>query len=157
MKILIWVSVAFVVFFLNEVQALSSGFRIGQVLLYVIIYFIARKLCKMYDEKKGKKRRSNIPDGWYACPTCGGLIRVGGHCSACMAKLLEEDEPAEKEPAKEAPTLSGSSQEKTLPSLADEPQPDSPIPPVQYCRKCGALLLPEGSFCNKCGTKIIRE
>lgn len=157
MKILIWGSVIVIATLLNELQALSTGFRIGPVFLYVIVYFVAKKLCKMQDEKTRKKRRSDIPDGWYACPTCGGLIRVGGHCSACTAKLLEEDEPTVKEPAKEAPTRSESSQERTLPFLTDEPQPDSPIPPVQYCRKCGALLLPEGSFCNKCGTKIMRE
>lgn len=52
----------------------------------------------------------------------------------------------------ESISLSESSQRFVPP--ADYPVADS-RPTVQFCRKCGARLLPESAFCSYCGTQVI--
>ncbi len=150
MKVLIWTLTVFTIIFLNALLGVYVGFQFGNVLLYIMIFFIARRLCMAWDEKQSEKSRSvfaasaeaereaTLPEGWYTCSTCGSLVRDGNRCSRCAGEASVPEEPL-------TPVEAGTEEEK------------EEKPAARYCRKCGAPLLSEGSFCTRCGEKIIRE
>ena len=158
MKVLIWITVFFIAVLFNTIWGMASGFQLGSVLLYAIAFFTAKKLCKWWDKRTQKPMWEKTPEGWYTCPTCGRLIRIGENCSNCTRKSEPEDAPPEEVPPMEevVPVEEDTAPpEETPPSPI--PQPTSAAVSIQYCHKCGAPLLPEGSFCNRCGVRIIRQ
>ncbi len=54
-KVLIYILVFFFGTLINNIIGYLVGFRAGALLLYIIDYFIAKKLCQIYDEKKREK------------------------------------------------------------------------------------------------------
>lgn len=58
MKVLIWVLTFFIGSILNTLIGYAIGIRAGAVLLYIAEYFIAKNLCKKWDEHKIAKEYS---------------------------------------------------------------------------------------------------
>ena len=67
MKVLIWVSTLLVLNLLNIVFGYATGFRFGYIIIIFLYFFIAKKLCKMWDErnnpKTSKEELSDTEDG----------------------------------------------------------------------------------------------
>ena len=61
MKALIWILTITLGTFLNAIIGYATGIQAGAILLYLVECYIARKLCKKWDEKKeNKQQESNI-------------------------------------------------------------------------------------------------
>lgn len=56
MKILIWLATILVFNFLNAVLAAYTGFKLGVILVWIPIFFVAKKLCGAWENHKKKKQ-----------------------------------------------------------------------------------------------------
>ena len=52
-KILIWVGCILVAAILNTLLGYATGFKVGYLIFYAAVYFVANKLCQKWDERKG--------------------------------------------------------------------------------------------------------
>ena len=55
MKIFIWISCFFVSLLLSVLLWYSTGLKVGGVIFFVTVYFIAKKLCNVWDGYKNSK------------------------------------------------------------------------------------------------------
>ena len=70
--------------FINNMIGYATGIKVGAALLYIADYFIAKELCKLYDEKKAKKQALQVN----ICAKCGSTISEGDKfCTKCGAKV----------------------------------------------------------------------
>ena len=74
MKVLIWFGCIFVATILNTLLGYVTGIKAGYLVMYFGVYFVARKLCQKWDErKKFKVSKSNDKSGLSADPIYKGL------------------------------------------------------------------------------------
>jgi len=52
MKVLIWIGCYLIATIINGIIGDLIGFKAGMVLLYLVVSYIAGKLCKKWDERK---------------------------------------------------------------------------------------------------------
>ena len=62
MKILIWVGCIFVASFLNTLIGYATDYKIGGVLVFLAVFFSAKKLCGKWDEHKNSKEQRKQSD-----------------------------------------------------------------------------------------------
>ncbi len=55
MKVLIWIGTFIVVTILNLFLGLITGYSMGYGVLYLLMIFVPKKLCRKYDEKRAEK------------------------------------------------------------------------------------------------------
>lgn len=175
MKFLIWTVTILVLCFLNELLGAASGIKVGRVLIWVVIWFVASRLCKAWDKRNGNsKKEVSYEKATKLCPHCGKYVSwnstVCEHCGHEMkSHSAAPDEHWE----------SRSDNDETVPSEPD----GKPCPscgqhnPYGFgvCGQCGFVLnpsavknsepcsepagkeaaeQPEGAFCSKCGFKL---
>ena len=52
MKGLIWFGCFFVATILNAILGVATGFRVGYLLVYLAVSFVAKKLCNKWDDHR---------------------------------------------------------------------------------------------------------
>ena len=56
MKALIWISTLFIITLLNVILGEATGFRAGTLVIYFFWFWLAKKLCSLWDKNRiGKK------------------------------------------------------------------------------------------------------
>lgn len=55
MKVLIWFLTFFIATILNALLGYTTGFKVGSLVFYVAVYFVANALCKKWDKRKHNK------------------------------------------------------------------------------------------------------
>ncbi len=163
MKVLIWV----LCFFLNAlISAIIKGNgvilgAIPTVILYGVTIWLARTLCKKWDEHKADKitnqtEQANIPPVANKCEMCGHVcdkttsakieddmgVRYRNLCDACME--IYNATPNEHTDLAE-------------PAETNIDEPVSSSTQIQFCRKCGEKLVENSRFCRRCGTEVVKE
>ena len=138
MKVVIWISTFFVGAIVNTLIGYATGIKFGAVLLFIIEFFIARKLCELWDKRSTKGNNDSANSN---------------------SKSSEMSVPADtiyppKDIVSQSSTENTAETEITFDTKDDnsgnDPVPDRPM----FCRKCGAKLFEDSLFCNKCGTQI---
>lgn len=136
----------------------ASAFYVAGICALVFFLVVWESGAKETPEKEGQGESLTIavkeerpPEGWYACPTCGRLVREGNRCSRCEA---EKATPGESSAPAEAPTRVEPPAPAEI-STPVEAESAEEKPVTRYCRKCGATLEPGWEFCTRCGTKVI--
>lgn len=124
MKVLIWGLTLFVASLLNVLLGYAFGFRAGYILVYLVVWFVAKKLCKMWDVRK-QSREINSDN------------QLNG-------ETLQSDPSA---PAMSASTEPTQNSAEAMAQIAESPE-------IKYCRKCGYELIGKSDFCSNCGSKI---
>ena len=170
MKVLIWILTFFIGTVINTLIGYATGVRAGGVLLYIVEYFIAKKLCEKWDESHPSetsdttdgssslntaiedtdpskrfvcKKCGNYSSGWYqTCPHCGAVGTM--EKTTVVAETSMDDLPPEQLAAS-----SESEQEKSIPLNTNST--------IMFCRECGTKLLPDALFCPECGAKIVDD
>ncbi len=130
MKVLIWISTFFVGTLINTLIGYAIGIRAGAILLYIVEYYIAKKLCEKWDE------HNRIKEATPAELSAEQVQPLDGFSYNQKAKN-------QKEIVNEQ---SASNVEKT-----------PTIKTISYCRRCGFKLVEGSDFCSNCGTKIKKE
>ena len=138
MKVLIWFGCIFVATILNTLLGYATGIKVGYVLFYFGIYFVARKLCEKWDEhQEAKKRQAEFAPKQ---PAAAGWRCVCG----------------KDHPAYETSCVCGQSKfdaaKQPKPNVAATNLPTAPK--ICFCRKCGEKLIEESKFCRACGNRI---
>lgn len=129
MKILIWIISAFVIVLANELLGSVIGFKLGYVIVFLLISAVSTALTKAFlgEEAAGKKKNNKggnpapgvlsapVPGGW-TCPQCGmHHIPEDNFCDNCgIQKVI----PAPQAPAREAT--------RPQPAPAEPPRPKFP-------------------------------
>jgi len=62
MKALIWIATVLVFNFLNALLDVFVGFKFGYVLIWIPIYFVAKKLCAAWERNKKKKQEARYDE-----------------------------------------------------------------------------------------------
>lgn len=130
MKVLIWISTFLVGTLINTLIGYAIGIRAGAVLLYIVEYYVAKKLCEKWDEHKRTKEAST---------------------AEVFSEQVQSDDifsynqegTKQVEIANEQPTS----------SVEEMPIQKT----ISYCRRCGFKLVEGSEFCSNCGTKIGKE
>lgn len=124
MKVLIWILSAFAVILVNELIGMAIGFKLGYVIVFLLISAIATTLTKAFlgEEAAGKKKKATggnttpsgpVPGGW-TCPQCGThQLPDANFCDNCGTQKAA---PAPQPPVRETPR----------PQPAPAPQPQFP-------------------------------
>jgi ribosomal protein L40E len=161
MKVLIWIGCFLVASILNTILGYATGIKAGYLVFYFAVYFVAKKLCNKWDERKSiKKATETKPKDTITtenkCEMCGHVcdkttaakieddmgVRYRNLCDACME--IYNTTPNE-------PTDLAESVESKI------EEPVSSAAQIQFCRKCGEKLMGNSRFCRKCGTEIVKE
>ena len=161
MKVLIWIGCFLVASILNTILGYATGIKAGYLVFYFFVYFVAKKLCNKWDERKPSKKTTETKSEDTTitenkCEMCGHIcnkitaakiedemgIRYRNLCDACMEIYsATPNEPTDlAEPA-----------ESNINEAASYATQN------QFCRKCGEKLVENSRFCRKCGTEIIKE
>lgn len=130
MKVLIWISTFFVGTLVNTLIGYAIGIRAGAVLLYIVEYYIAKKLCEKWDEHKRAKEVSSAEAS-------------SEQVQSVEAFSYNQEETKQVEITNEQSTSSV------------EELPTQKI--ISYCRRCGFKLVEGSEFCSNCGIKIEKE
>lgn len=164
MKVLIWI----LCFFANALITTiirGRGVILGAiptVILYGVTIWLARTLCKKWDEYKAdnatdpKEEKDNTP-AMNKCEMCGHV------CEKTTSVKIEDDMGAGYRNLCDACMEIYDAiipNEHTELSKADKSNVDELVSSaayIQFCRKCGEKLTKNSRFCHKCGTEIIKE
>jgi hypothetical protein len=130
MKVLIWISTFFVGTLINTLIGYAIGIRAGAILLYIVEYYIAKKLCEKWDEHKRIKEAAPAELSTEQVQPLDGFSY---NQEAKNQKEIVNEQSASS--VEEAPTI------KT----------------ISYCRRCGFKLVEGSDFCSNCGTKIKKK
>lgn len=170
MKVLIWILTFFIGTVINTLIGYATGIRAGGVLLYIVEYFIAKKLCESWDENHPTETSDTTegssslntatadtdPSTRFVCKKCGnystGWYQTCPHCGAVGAM--------EKNTAVAEPSLDNLPADQLTASSESEPEESVPLKPssaIMFCRECGTKLLPDALFCPECGAKIVDD
>lgn len=170
MKVLIWILTFFIGTVINTLIGYATGVRAGGVLLYIVEYFIAKKLCEKWDESHPSETSDTTdgssslntaiedtdPSKRFVCKKCGnyssGWYQTCPHCSAVgtMEKTTVVAETSMDDlPPEQLAASSESEQEKSIPLNTNST--------IMFCRECGTKLLPDALFCPECGAKIVND
>lgn len=139
MKALIWFGCFFVATILNTLLGQATGIKAGYLVFYLAVYFVAKKLCNLWDEHKTAKGNLKKYDdiNYYPieknntvfCKKCGEkLIENSQFCRKCGTIITEE-------------------------SIATVTENDD----CKFCEKCGADITHDSENCHVCYHKIIRD
>lgn len=132
MKVLIWVSCFLVATFVNAMIGVAIGFKMGGLLLYIVVSAIAKNLCDKWDEHRGinKEQIEDDSNCAFECKSCGYIDeKLFNSCPKCGKNAKRFVHINKK-------------------AVHDEDK-------IQFCRKCGEKLIGSSKFCGKCGTEII--
>lgn len=145
MKVLIWIGCFIVATILNTLLGYATGIKVGYLLFYLAVYFVAKKLCSMWDEhKENKAAEKNAPIqkpqvgfGYQGDTANNANISTasGWQCSCGRVH-----------PKYETSCICGKSKFDNLKPNTDK---------ICFCRKCGEKLIDNSRFCRKCGTEIV--
>ena len=130
MKALIWISTFLVGTLINTLIGYVIGIRAGAVLLYIVEYYIAKKLCEKLDEYKSAKESS-----------VAELSSEHGRPIDMFSNNQEINKQVEFVNEQSKLSVEETSKFKT----------------ISYCRRCGFKLVEGSEFCSNCGTKIEKE
>lgn len=125
MKVLIWIGCFFVATILNTLLGYATGIKIGYVIFYLAVYFVAKNLCAAWDEHKEAKAKQK---------------------KTAQQQYIAVEEKTETDYINKTDTPESQIIDGDTP-----PQKDK----IRFCRKCGEELINNSQFCRKCGTKII--
>ena len=101
MKILIWIGCFVVATILNTLLGYATGFKAGFLPFYLAVYFVAKKLCSKWDERKTNKAMQShasdlqsqpveTDDQVRFCRKCGEkLIENSRFCRKCGTEIVE--------------------------------------------------------------------
>ena len=105
MKTLIWIGCFLVATILNVLLGSLTGFRIGYLLFYIVVSYIAKSLCNALDKKEKKKKEAwnaklfavegnaETERKIYFCEGCDEVLPYGNQtCRVCGATA--SDTPA---------------------------------------------------------------
>lgn len=104
MKVLIWIGCLFVATVLNLMLGYATGIKAGYFVFYAVVFFVANKLCRKWDEhKKAKKEQGSNRELSFAanekeddehilfCRKCGEkLIENSRFCRKCGTEVKTE-------------------------------------------------------------------
>lgn len=168
MKLLIWIGCFFVGAMLNVLLGAMTGFQLGYLLFYLVVGFVATRLCKKWDEHKeygglgkdvldadpqsvvendnrleqqfaGRTYTTPVSDSQWQC-SCGRVHPK--YETSCVCGKSKFD------------NLNSPKTEGTSSETAEKPATGNQI---LFCRKCGEKLMEDSKFCGRCGTKIVKE
>lgn len=123
MKVLIWISTFIIGSILNTFIGMATGIRAGSVLLYIVEYYIAKKLCQKWDEHKQDKSENDCPAD--SAPATN--VADEPHKTAPQAPVIEESTLLSVENSSTAHFC-----RKCGAKLVDN---------AQFCRKCGTGVI----------------
>lgn len=180
MKVLIWTgSIVGLSFFIVLLK--YGGVTLGGIptfILYAVTFWMAGKLCKMWDERNGANQDSDgqtdkSPEysetenntlgakNTFACKNCKiqltGWYKECPNCHAIDTIVKKELVPDSievhpltliEEERKSETGTSTSSRSLEINTKANDT--------ATFCRKCGFKLVKGSNFCKKCGTPVIR-
>ena len=96
MKVLIWIGCFFVATILNTLLGYATGVKVGYLIFYFAVYFVAKKLCNKWDEHKEAKaaqrkasQQKNIVVEEKPVIEDGDQVRF---CRKCGEKLLDNSQ-----------------------------------------------------------------
>ncbi len=110
MKVLIWIGCFFVATILNTILGYATGVKVGYLIFYFAVFFVAKKLCNKWDEhkeakaeqKKAAQQNSVVieekteaidTDQVSFCRKCGEkLIDNSQFCRKCGIELKVEEQ-----------------------------------------------------------------
>ncbi len=160
MKVLIWIGCFLVASILNTILGYATGIKAGYLVFYFAVYFVAKKLCNKWDERKSNKKATETKPKDTTitenkCEMCGHIcdkttvakiddemgVRYRNLCDACMEiyHATPNGHTDIIEPVKTK--IDG---------------PESAATQIQFCRKCGEKLVENSRFCRKCGTEVVK-
>ena len=87
MKVLIWIGCVFVATILNTLLGYATGIKVGYVIFYFAVYFVAKKLCEKWDQYKEKKDKQKYDD--YIAKRNSASIEEDNFCKKCGEKLID--------------------------------------------------------------------
>lgn len=117
MKVLIWILTFLIGSILNTLLGYAISIRAGAFLLYIVEFYVAKKLCEKWDERKAQKQSDNnnqqsfvVPEDPVTTETMDAVSETNERkiqfCRRCGTKLIEGSEfcsncgtPIEKEGA----------------------------------------------------------
>lgn len=135
MKALIWFLTIVIVVFLNTLLGAVAGWRVGYLVIYLLIGFVAKKLCNAWDNRSKKKQSGETE---LSPETENNLAELASQ--SCFER--EADMPSLPETTEAEQT-----------AMAEQKE----LPKVRFCRKCGFQLLDGSDFCSQCGVPIVKE
>lgn len=136
MKVLIWFSTILVATVLNGLLGYITGIKAGYIVFYIAVYFVAKRLCKAWDEHKVDKEVKTNPH-----PDTKDAEKVDTFSISDFSSNKSLSETALETENIEVTDISTANQE----------------PQIVFCRKCGTKLIEGAEFCKKCGIRKIRE
>ena len=147
MKILIWFLCIFANALITTILR-ESGIILGGIPTAVLFggtMWLARTLCKKWDEHKGRKQKS---PNKAEIPSKQDVANASGY----------DPELRHVPPKKNAESNPTTSNYDTRIGYLPQNKNTVTIPQthhtIRYCRMCGNKLLSDALFCDKCGTKI---
>ncbi len=108
MKVLIWIGCFFVATILNTLLGYATGIKAGFLIFYLVVYFVAKKLCNKWDERKETKEAQKyvaqqnsvlveeeietlVVDQIRFCRKCGEkLLDNSQFCRKCGTEIVKE-------------------------------------------------------------------
>lgn len=93
MKVLIWIGCFFVATILNTLLGYATGVKVGYLIFYFAVYFVAKKLCNKWDEHKNAKaeQRRAVQPNYVSVEGKGETVGVDQirFCRRCGEKLID--------------------------------------------------------------------
>lgn len=162
MKVLIWFLCIFanalITTLIKEAGVILGG--IPTALMFAATLWLARTLCKKWDEHKGNKsiEENGSVQGEQSAPNVNreavhhnnSATYIDGWQCSC----------GRTHPRYETSCICGKSKfDNIAPSTPETTDAELPqiTDKVLFCRKCGEKLIDNSQFCCKCGTQIVKE
>ena len=163
MKVFIWISTFVVGAFINTLIGYVTGIRFGSVLLFIIDFFIARKLCEVWDNRM-PQHKAEVNHTKQEQPKM-----VGSSNNTTYPEANIQQSPAIHSEKKKDQTTCDINKlpSKTIvfkktnnqPIVKSKPEKttnndDIAKTKIKYCRKCGSKIDDETIYCKRCGCKV---
>ena len=154
MKVLIWIGCFVVATILNTILGAVTGIKAGYLVFYLVVFFVARALCKKWDEYKKEKedlkkysQQKFVSDEikTETANTNNARFYRVTECRSCGYR--------DNDFFVECPNCGKN--EKRFVCLNQEENPENDK--ISFCRNCGEKLIDSSQFCRKCGTKVLDE
>ena len=91
MKVFIWIGCFIVATILNTIVVYATGIKVGYLLFYFAVYFVAKKLCSMWDEHKENKAMKKTASAPKPQPVVANADQVR-FCRKCGEKLIDNSQ-----------------------------------------------------------------
>lgn len=168
MKVLIWIGCFVVATILNTLLGYATGVKVGYLIFYFGVYFVARNLCNKWDDYRefkiiekslsDTKPQSVVDYNQYFQRSAGRstdmtpVPATGWRCSC-----------GRPHPRYETSCVCGKSKLDNINCPKTEEMPAQiaefhlTADKILFCRKCGKKLLDDSRFCSKCGIEVLKE